>query len=56
MNHVNRKGDVYYVFQGVTKTGKPKYYVSLKTKSDAGQQIDSLPEVDCSGATRYGGN
>lgn len=44
MNHVNRKGDVYYVFQGVTKTGKPKYYVSLKTKSDAGQQIDSLPD------------
>ena len=44
MNYVNRKGDVYYVFQGVTKTGKPKYYVSLKAKSDAGQRIDSLPD------------
>ena len=43
MKYVNRKGDVYYVFQGVTKTGKPKYYVSLKAKSDAGKQIDSLP-------------
>ena len=44
MNYVNRKGDVYYVYQGVTKTGKAKYYVSLKAKSDAGQQIDSLPD------------
>lgn len=44
MNYVNRKGDVYYVFQGLTKTGKPKYYVSLKAMSDAGQQIDSLPD------------
>jgi hypothetical protein len=44
MNYINRKGDVYFVFQGVTKTGKPKYYVSLKSKSDAGQQIDSLPD------------
>ncbi len=44
MNYVNRKGDVYYVFQGVTKTGKPKYYVSLKAKSDSGQQIVSLPD------------
>ncbi len=43
MNYVNRKGDVYYVFQGVTKTGKPKYYVSLKAKSNAGVRIDSLP-------------
>jgi hypothetical protein len=44
MTYVNRKGDVYNIFQGVTKTGKPKYYVSLKTKSEAGQQIDSLPD------------
>jgi hypothetical protein len=44
MAYVNRRGNVYYVFQGLTKTGKPKYYVSLKAKSDAGQQIDSLPD------------
>jgi len=44
MNYVNRKSDVYYVYQGVTKTGKPKYYVSLKAKSDAGQRIDWLPD------------
>lgn len=44
MKYVNRRGDTYYVFQGVTKTGKPKYYVSLKAESVAGIQIDSLPD------------
>jgi hypothetical protein len=43
MNYVNRRGDVYYLFQGVTKTGKPKYYVSLKAASNAGVRINSLP-------------
>ena len=43
MKYVNRRGDVYYLFQGVTKTGKPKYYVSLKAESNAGVQINSLP-------------
>ncbi|MFY8199573.1 MAG: hypothetical protein ACOVLE_02810 [Pirellula staleyi] len=45
MKYVNRRGDAYYVFQGVTKTGKPKYYVSRKAESAAGIQIDSLPEI-----------
>lgn len=44
MKHVNRRGEVYYVFQGVTKTGKPKYYVSRKAESQAGEPIDSLPD------------
>ncbi len=44
MKYVNRRGEAYYVFQGVTKTGKPKYYVSLKAESVAGIQIDSLPD------------
>ena len=44
MKYVNRRGDAHYVFQGVTKTGKPKYYVSLKAESVAGFQIDSLPD------------
>ncbi len=43
MNYVNRRGDVYYLFQGVTKSGKPKYYVSLKAASNAGVRINSLP-------------
>jgi hypothetical protein len=44
MKYVNRRGDAYYVFQGVTKTGKPKYYVSRKAESAAGIQIDLLPD------------
>ncbi len=24
--HINRKGDSYYLHQGVTKRGNPKYY------------------------------
>lgn len=43
MKYVNRRGDVYYLFQGVTKTGKPKYFISRKTESNAGVRIDSLP-------------
>ena len=44
MKYLNRKGDSYYVFQGVTKTGKPKYYVTRKTDSEAGSPIKSLPD------------
>jgi hypothetical protein len=43
VKYVNRRGDEYYLFQGVTKTGKPKYYVSLKAESNAGVRINSLP-------------
>lgn len=34
------EGDAYYVFQGVTKTGKPKYDVSRKAEFVAGSQLD----------------
>lgn len=44
MKYVNRRPQVYYVFQGVTKSGKPKFYVSRKEESAAGVQIDSLPD------------
>ncbi len=30
IEYVNRRGDKYYLLQGKTKTGKPKYYVSRK--------------------------
>ena len=45
MEHTNRKGDRYFVFEGKTKTGKPKYFVSRKPTSDGGNQIESLPEA-----------
>lgn len=40
LQHVNRCGDVYYVLQGKTKTGKPKYYAS---KTSSGIPVESLP-------------
>ena len=42
--YVNRRGDRYYVFQGKTKTGKPKYYASKRETSDQGVRVDSLPK------------
>ena len=30
ITYTNRKGDTYYLHQGTTKTGKPKYYFSKK--------------------------
>lgn len=44
LEYRNRKGDFYTVFQGATKTGKPRYYVSKSDYSDAGDPIDVLPE------------
>ena len=42
--HVNRRGDTYYIFQGKTKTGKPKYFASKRETSEKGVRVDSLPE------------
>ncbi len=39
--HINRKGDSYYLHQGVTKKGNPKYYFSL---SEEGTLVDAIPE------------
>lgn len=41
LQYVNRRGDRYFVHQGTTKTGKPKYYCS---KKPAGVPVDRLPE------------
>ncbi len=43
MEYQNRHGDRYFVFQGRTKTGKPKYFASKKESSDKGELIESLP-------------
>ena len=40
LEYTNRKGDRYYVLQGRTKTGKPKFYCSRKPD---GTRIDELP-------------
>ena len=35
ITYTNRKGKTYYLHEGVTKKGKPRYYFSLK---DEGQR------------------
>lgn len=44
LEYTNRRGTRYYVFQGETKTGKPKYFASRKPDSDKGVRIETLPD------------
>jgi hypothetical protein len=37
----NRRGHIYYFKQGLTKTGKPKYYA---TKDSTGELLEELPD------------
>lgn len=41
IQHINRKGDTYYLHEGLTKTGKPKYHFSKKTSAE---QRETVPE------------
>lgn len=41
VEYVNRREDIYYLHQGKTKTGKPKYYFSLKKD---GNLVESIPK------------
>jgi hypothetical protein len=41
LEYVNRRGDRYFVLQGKTKTGKPKYYCS---KRAGGIPVERLPD------------
>jgi hypothetical protein len=41
VEYVNRKGKKYYLHVGKTKTGRPKYYFSMKDKGDL---IDAIPD------------
>lgn len=41
MEYVNRKGDTYYLQQGKTKTGKPKYYFGRRLTA---APLDAMPE------------
>ncbi len=38
---MNDKGQTYYLHQGVTKTGKPKYHFAMKSE---GNLVDVTPE------------
>jgi len=41
VKHVNRKGQTFYLHETKTKTGKPKYFFSMK---DEGLLVESIPE------------
>jgi hypothetical protein len=41
VEHINRKGQKYYLHQGTTKTGKPKYFFSQKNK---GTLVQTIPD------------
>ena len=41
LQHVNRMGQVYYLQEGKTPTGKPKYYTGRKL---TGKPLDTLPD------------
>ena len=41
ITYVNAKGRTYYLHQGTTKTGKPKYHFSPKSE---GNLVESIPE------------
>ena len=40
VTHTNRKGKTYYLHQGTTKTGKPKYFFALRNK---GELVEDIP-------------
>ena len=41
LTYTNRKGRTYYLCQGVTKTGKPRYYFTQKPKDKV---LEHIPE------------
>lgn len=41
IEYLNRKGKTYYLHQGKTKTGKPKYFFSMKSE---GHLVNQIPE------------
>ena len=39
IEYTNRKGQIFYLHQGITKTGKPKYFFSLRREGEAVEKI-----------------
>jgi hypothetical protein len=39
VEYTNRKGKKYYLNVGKTKTGKPKYYFSMKIRDQLAEEI-----------------
>lgn len=41
VTHTNRRGQTYYLHSGTTRTGKPRYWFSMKSE---GPLVESIPE------------
>jgi hypothetical protein len=41
IQHVNRRGQIYYLHKGKTRTGKPTFYFS---KDREGELVDTIPD------------
>jgi hypothetical protein len=42
VTYTNRKGRTYYLCQGTTKTGKPRYYFAREPKDELLDEIRGL--------------
>ncbi len=42
VTHTNKGGKTYYLHQGTTKTGKPRYYFSMTQKNDL--LVEKIPD------------
>ncbi len=45
ITHINRKRKTYYLHQGKTKTGKPKYFFSMKAEGDLVEAVPNGYEI-----------
>ncbi len=45
VTYKNRKNQTYYLHQGKTKTGKPKYYFSMRKSGQLGEEIPDGYEI-----------
>jgi hypothetical protein len=45
ITHTNAKGKTYYLHQGTTKTGKPKYYFSMERNGELAEPIPAGFEI-----------
>lgn len=41
IQYTNRRGQIYYLYQGITKTNKPKYFFSTKKNGDG---LEIIPD------------
>lgn len=45
IQHINRRGQTFYLHQGLSKTGKPKYFFSMKSEGPLVEEIPTGFEI-----------